>query len=237
MDDEPQPDDLLELGQQRSRLPGLPRWPAWRPSRGAAVFAVAALAVGLAAGYAAGNRHVAPPSKPAAAPAPLPSGTFSFADAAISQGTTVCSTQTRQGLQLGVEVTNQSAVTLVLASARSVLPLGGLKQVGWQWGPCGALSGGAGDEVFTRAGQEEEILAPGQSVWLTATFQVQLRCPAALPVQFAVGYVAQGHSVTASLPGFPDLGQVTYTGCPAKTVSTAAAALGPGSRWREPAAS
>ena len=146
----------------------------------------------------------------------------------------MCSTQTKQGLQLGVEVTNQSAVTLVLASARSVLPMGGLKQVGWQWGPCGALAGGLGQQAFDQAGQEEEILAPGQSVWLTATFQVQLSCPAALPVQFTVGYIAQGRSATASLPGFPDLGQVTYTGCPAKTASTAA--LGSDSRWREPLA-
>jgi hypothetical protein len=27
----------------------------------------------------------------------------------------------------------------------------------------------------------------------------------------------QGHAVTASLPGFPDLGQVPYSGCPAVT--------------------
>jgi hypothetical protein len=75
--------------------------------------------------------------------------------------------------------------------------------------------------------QPDDLLEPGKE---------RSRLPA-LPVQFAVGYVAQGHSATASLPGFPDLGQVTYTGCPAKTASVATAALGPDSRWREPAAS
>jgi hypothetical protein len=45
-------------------------------------------------------------------------------------------------------------------------------------------------------------------------FQVKLHCPAALPVQFSVSYLVQGHAVTASLPGFPDLGQVPYNSCP-----------------------
>ena len=41
-----------------------------------------------------------------------------------------------------------------------------------------------------------------------------MRCPAPAPVQFTVDYLAQGRSFTASLPGFADLGQVPYSGCP-----------------------
>ena len=62
--------------------------------------------------------------------------------------------------------------------------------------------------------QSPHVLEPGASTWLTVTFRVQVRCPAPYPVQFSVGYLMQGHAVTASLPGFPDLGQVPYSGCP-----------------------
>jgi hypothetical protein len=92
-----------------------------------------------------------------------------------------------------------------------VLPLGGLNQVTWQWATCGAIPDGLG--------QAGIVLMPGQSTWLTATFTVQLHCPGPLPVQFSVAYLVQGHSVTASLPGFPDLSQVPYSGCPPATAS------------------
>jgi hypothetical protein len=32
-------------------------------------------------------------------------------------------------------------------------------------------------------------------------------------VEFAVGYTFAGGTATANLPGFPDLGQVPYSGC------------------------
>ena len=65
MADESRADDLVELGGRplrlpgwlRSRLPGRLRPPGWPPSRGAAVLAAAALVVGVAAGYAAGDRQ------------------------------------------------------------------------------------------------------------------------------------------------------------------------------------
>jgi len=40
------------------------------------------------------------------------------------------------------------------------------------------------------------------------------------PVQFTVGYLAQGRPAAASLPGFPDLSQVPYSGCPANTAGS-----------------
>src|SRR5262249_54025731 len=142
---------------------------------------------------------------PASAPAPATS--FLFAGApALTQDTGACSAQTAQGLQLGVQVSNQSAQPLTLRTPRAVLPLGGLKEVSGQWSPCGALP--------NRLGQGDQILMPGQSTWMTVTFKVQRHCPAADPVQFSVGYLVQGKSVAVSLPGFPDLGQVPYSGCP-----------------------
>jgi len=219
MGDEPHADDLLELGGRTPRLLRLPgtwrsRLPGWRPSRGAAVFAAAALVIGLAAGYAVGDRHArggaALPAPSASASASAPATSFSFAGSpALTQDTGACSAQTAQGLQLGVQVSNQSAQPLTLRTPRAVLPMGGLKEVGWQWSPCGALPNGLG--------QADQILLPGQSTWMTVTFKVQLRCPAAYPVQFSVGYLVQGKSVAVSLPGFPDLSQVPYSGCPRPT--------------------
>ena len=63
-------------------------------------------------------------------------------------------------------------------------------------------------------GQAAFVLLPGESTWVSVTFQVKLHCPAPLPVEFSLGYLVQGHTVIASLPGFPDLGQVPYSGCP-----------------------
>jgi len=219
MGDESHVDDLLELGGRTPRLLRLPgkwrsRLPGWRPSRGAAVFAAAALVVGLAAGYAAGNRPArggaALPAPSASASAPPPASSFSFAGSpALTQDTGACSAQTAQGLQLGVQVSNQSAQPLTLRTPRAVLPMGGLKEVDWQWSPCGALPNGLG--------RADQILLPGQSTWMTVTFKVRLRCPAADPVQFSVGYLMRGKSFAVSLPGFPDLTGVPYSGCPRPT--------------------
>jgi hypothetical protein len=214
MADEIGTDDVVELGSgRRHRLPG------WRPSRGADVLAVAALVAGLAIGYAAGDQHTggtaalpAPTATASPSSASAPDAMFSFANSpALTQDIGACSVQTGRQLQLGVQVTNQSAEPLTLLTAKAVLPLGGLNQVTWQWATCGAIPDGLGQAVI--------VLMPGQSTWLTATFTVQLHCPGPLPVQFSVGYLVQSHSVTASLPGFPDLSQVPYSGCPPVTAS------------------
>lgn len=233
MGDEPHADDLVELGGREFRLPGWlqSRLPGWRPSRGAGILAVAALIAGLAAGYAAGDQHArgsaaSPVSKvtgpkvtgatatasPSASGAPAPGAAFSFANSpALTQDTAACSVQTGQQLQLGVQVTNQSATTITLLSAKAVLPVGGLRQITWQWGTCGAILDGLDEADYI------PTLAPGQSSWLTVTFQVQMHCPGPAPVQFSVDYTVQGHSASASLPGFADLSQVPYSGCPAST--------------------
>jgi hypothetical protein len=43
---------------------------------------------------------------------------------------------------------------------------------------------------------------------------VLVRCPKPLPVQFTLHYDQQGRLAAIRLPGFPDLGQVPYSGCP-----------------------
>jgi hypothetical protein len=200
--------DLVELGGRTVRLPG------WRPSRGAGALAVVALAAGLAAGYTAGDRAPGGTALPAssASAAASPAGTFSFTGApALTQDTGACSVQRGQDLVLGVQLTNQSTQPVMLTTTKAVLPMGGLSQVSWQWATCGA--------VDAPPAQAAVIVMPGESAWMAVTFTVKEGCPGPLPVQFSVGYIVQGKPATASLPGFPDLSQVPYSGCGATTAA------------------
>jgi len=67
----PDEDDVVEQGGPPLRLPQWARRPRWLPglggrlSRGAALFGLATLIVGLAAEYALGDRHSGQPSRPA----------------------------------------------------------------------------------------------------------------------------------------------------------------------------
>ena len=64
-------DDVVEQGGPPLRLPEWARLPRWLPglggrlSRGVALFGLATLIVGLAAGYALGDWHSGQPSRPA----------------------------------------------------------------------------------------------------------------------------------------------------------------------------
>ena len=136
----------------------------------------------------------------------MPAASLAFMYPPFIQDTGACSVQSGRHLALGVQFTNLSPIPLTLTSARAVLPLGGLTPGTWHWTPCGALP--------QSLAQVDDVLQPGASTWLTMTFTVQDGCPGALPVQFSIGYSAQGRSATANLPGFPDLGEVPYTGCP-----------------------
>jgi hypothetical protein len=215
MTDQSRAEDTVELGSGRFRRPD---WlPSWRPS--GTVVAVAALLVGLAAGYVAGTKHAGgggaqpAPSGAASSSSPAassPAAQFTFADqVSLSQTTGACSDQTAGVLELGVQITNQSAMALTLQSVTAVLPLGGLKQVSSQWEPCGALPSALA------ADPEQVILMPGNSTWLTVSFQVSRRCPTASPVQFNVKFLAGGQerAYGAILPGFADLSQVSFSSC------------------------
>ena len=191
--------DILELNSRRiTRLSG-------RPPLIAVVAAAAALLIGLAAGYAVGQRHV---KDSAAAPhSPAASTAAGAAAGALSQTDRQCSAQTGHMLQLGVQVTNQSATGVTLRRVQAVLPLGGgLQATAQAWGPCGELpaSGGVPDTA----------LPPGASTWFTVTFKVLVKCPGGFPVQFILDYDQLGQTATIDLPGFVDLGQVPYNSCP-----------------------
>lgn len=202
-------DDVVEQGG--GRLP----WPNWRPLNwrspgGAAILLAVGLVAGLAVGYAAGDRHAsrsATPPRPAvsSAPAAVPAPPLAAVSPALTQAIGTCAVQDGRDLQLGVQVTNQSAANVTLSLVRPVLPLGGLKWISQQWAPCSTLP----------TGQDPAVLTPGASTWFSVTFEVLVRCPGPLPVQFMISYVVNGHQAATSLPGFPDLGQVPYTGCAA----------------------
>ena len=213
---------MVEQGGRRF-FPSLNWRPPWRPPRGAAILLAAGLIIGLAAGYAAGYRQAprnatapptasASPAPPVPTPAPLQTvvngaaitGTVLTGGLALTQDTGTCSVQSGRELQLGVQVTNQSAGPIGLGGFRTVLPLSGLKVVSQQWAPCGAIG----------AVQVPDTLGPGESTWLSVTVRVLVACPAPIPVQFVVGYTYAGEAATVDLPGFPDLGQVPYNGCP-----------------------
>jgi len=213
--------DVVEQGGRRI-FPSLNR-PSmnWRPPRGAAILLAVGLIIGLAAGYATGYQKA--PRNATALPAttnvrtrwtataPLQTavkgaaitGTVLTGGLALTQDTGTCSAQSGRELQLGVQVTNRSAEPIGLGRIRTVLPLSGLKVVSQQWAPCGAIG----------AVQVPGTLGPGDSTWLSVTVQVLVACPAPIPVQFAVGYTYAGEAATVNLPGFPDLGDVPYTGC------------------------
>jgi hypothetical protein len=201
-------DDVVGQGGGRLPLPG------WRLSRGSLVLAALTLLVGLGAGYATGQRHMsggAPgagataPQRPRTSPSPV--SPLVAVSPALTQLTTGCSAQVGQKLQLGIPVTNRADAAVTLGGVEVTTPMGGLRVISRQWGPCGALP--------EEQAMFNSVLAPGDSTWLTVTFQVLVKCPGPLPVQFTVGYDVGGQHGVATLPGFPDLSQVPYKSCPA----------------------
>jgi hypothetical protein len=118
-----------------------------------------------------------------------------------------CSAQHGAQLQLGLEVVNRSGTIATLRRLDPVLPLGGLRPSASAWSGCGQL---------TPVPAGDRALAAGATTWLTMTFDVLDRCPAPLPVGFTLTYTQAGRPAVADLRGFPDLGDVPYTGtrCP-----------------------
>ena len=172
---EPDEGDVVEQGGPPLRLPGWARRPRWLPapgglrSRGVAILGIAALVVGLAAGYAVGYRHPGqadrlPPATPSRAtavggvpsaaagfaapvyPPPAPGGPAYSSNSGLTglsglaQTGGACSVQRGGELQVGVEVINLSEAAITLGQASPILPHGGLRPVSQQWAPCGALS-------------------------------------------------------------------------------------------------
>jgi hypothetical protein len=202
MDEGSSEPDILEQGSRpwRPRLPS----PRWRTSRGASILAAVTLAIGLAAGYAAGHGQgrsaLAAPLQPAA----------------LTQNPGTCSVQAGRDLELGIPVTNLSGDTVMLESVKPVpLVAGLLKVLSWRWAPCGFDHDGTVPDTVA--------LGPGETTWVTAIVQPLVACPGPAPLRFQVAYSVHRHQVaysvnrqrsTVSLPGFPDLSAVPYSGCP-----------------------
>ena len=204
---------------------------AVRPARATAAGTVPSAVTGSAA-----------PSDPAASAGDPGASSFSLAITGVTglaQTGGECSVQRGHDLQVGVEVINLSGTAVTLGQIRPILPLSGLRTVSQQWAPCGAISQAADSgtivpispssqpadgstivsitastgEVETGSAADVAVLPPFGTAWLSVTFRVLVACPGPLPVQFSVSYQENGRTRTAQLPGFPDLGQVTYTGC------------------------
>jgi hypothetical protein len=197
--------DVLEQGGRR-----FPR-PDWRPPRSAAILLAVGLAIGLVVGYAAGYRHGPASARPVHPQAAVSaSATLVTGGAvpdeggpALTQAGDTCYAQSGRDLQVGVQVTNGSAELIGLGRIHTVLPLGGLRVISQRWAPCGVIG----------PDQDPDSLGPGDSIWLSVTLRVLGGCPQPFPVQFTVDYRAAGEAAAVRLPGFPDLGQVPYTGC------------------------
>ncbi|HEX4829809.1 MAG TPA: hypothetical protein VH478_01775 [Trebonia sp.] len=127
------------------------------------------------------------------------------AAAALQQTSGTCSAQNGNDLEIGLQVTNESDSPVTLSRVMPVTPEGGLTEINWNWGPCGAIS-----SPVATTGEE---IPPGASDWFTVTFRVTATCPHALPVQFFMTYTVDGQRAVQQLPGFPDLGAVPYSGC------------------------
>jgi hypothetical protein len=179
--------------------------PRWRPPRIAVILGLAGLLAGLAAGYAVGAWHTRKPAPASSAPSFNPQVVVPvFVGAPLTQPGPACSIQNGHDLQLGVEVSNDSEAPLTILRIAPLLPLGGMKAIALTWGPCGELPGEP---------SEDQTLTSGNSLWFTVTFQVLVACPGPLPVQFAIGYSQKGERAASTVPGFPDLSQVHYSGC------------------------
>ena len=199
--------DIIGNGDQRDR----PAWSLERLGRRTNILVVIALAIGLIAGYLGGHQQArttaAPRPVPTTTPRPSPPTTapaFPNWMPALTATGNRCALQRGKTLTLGVEVANQSPRPIDVGRFRAVLPLGGLRATAASVGTCGALYTGA---PFSPA------LAAGATEWLTITFDVLVRCPQPLPVQFAVSYTGAGKPATAQFDEFPDLGEVAYGGC------------------------
>jgi len=222
MDEGSSEPDFLEQGG-RLRLPRLPS-PGWRPSRGASILAALTLAIGLAVGYAAGHSQArgaaAAPGKHAALTGQVSRDVASAKIAAAARSASIgfglaltedpgtCSVQAGRDLELGIPITNRSGETVLLESVKPVQPVPGmLKVLSWRWDPCGFDNDGIVPDTVT--------LGPGETTWVTAVVQPLVACPGPAPLQFQVTYSVNSQQSTSTLPGFPDLSAVHYSGCPA----------------------
>jgi hypothetical protein len=187
----------------RGRSPRPPaRWSV-RP-RWLALLLALALLVGVGIGYLAGRgeRHAAAPTPTSASTAPS-----SSAGIALASTGNVCSGVPGydRRLLLGVQIVNTASQPVVLRAIHVELPLSGLRVLSTQVDQC------AENATQQVAGYR---LGPAAAAWISMTAVVLVHCPAPLPVRFNVDYELDGASASQLVGGFPDLGSVSFPGCP-----------------------
>lgn len=159
---------------------------------------VLAVAFGGVVGYRLADRPTAPVrDDPSLAVIPL--------SASITPTGKHCSQQVGRQLQLGVEIVNRSAYAVMVQEFAATLPLGGMQVVDTSWGTCG--------ELAPQSSRTVQTLPAGATAWISAVFDVLEPCPVAVPVRFTVLAVDDVDSTAIDTGGFPDLGEVPYSGC------------------------
>jgi hypothetical protein len=169
-----------------------------------AALVLAVLAAGICVGYVFG-RHTSKAASVAPTPTPTPAGSALAELPQLITTGSVCSAQpprTRQ-LTLGLQVQNSGGAPLQIIDVQGVFPIGGLRMAAAAVGHCN-------DPGAPVAGN---WIAAGSTAWLRVTVDVLMGCPAPAPVQFRVEYTGGGAPTSVTLAAFPDLGNVTYSGC------------------------
>jgi hypothetical protein len=189
-------DDLI-----RGRSPRPPTHWTVRPWWLAALV-LAVLAAGICVGYVFG-RHSSEAAS--GAPTPTPAGSVLAELPQLQNTGSVCSVQpphTRR-LTLGLQVLNSGGAPLQIIDVQGVFPIGGLRMAAAAIGHCNGLGVPVGGNW----------VAAGGTAWLRVTVDVLMGCPAPAPVQFRVEYTGGGAPTSVTLAAFPDLANVTYSGC------------------------
>ncbi len=190
--------------------------PPWlerlRPQRIGVGIILVSVAIGLLLGYVLGHDdgNTGVTKHQATARSTLAPTHGLFPSPVVSPGITEtgqrCAEQQGTRLQLGVEIVNESTTTVTLGELGAQLPLRGLRAVARADQTCGQLAPEPGAFANTS-------VPPGGTAWLRMTFDVLVKCPAALPVEFTIRYRQAGQSGNTELFAFPDLGSVPYSGC------------------------
>jgi hypothetical protein len=203
------PDVVIDLGSPAGPEPTPPPATGWR----VIAAAVAMLVVGLAAGYLVGSqrsRHAA--AAPARSATPIADSSYHPPPVEPVSVVRQCAIQSGKSLQLGAEMTNESDQPLSVNAVIIVLPGTGLSVRRGGWGTCA--------EVRTPGGSMRDdvppgpmVIPPGGSSWYTAEVNVLVTCPAGSPVEFLLRYDVGGQATSSVVRAFPDLGNISYSGC------------------------
>ena len=111
-----------------------------------------------------------------------------------------CAAQVGHELQLGVEITNDTKHAVSLTAIDVDVPLPGLSLRAKQFATCGAIGGNTGPQP----------LAPGNSTWISATFDNHLPCRvSSSEIIFTADY-DDGRTATS---GFSNLPDIAFAGC------------------------